>query len=315
MKFLILGSGSIGSVFGGFLAKAGHTVFLLGRKPHVQAINKRGLLIDGIWGKYLVDNLKGYTSLKELAQNSETPFDLALLTVKSYDTEIILKEYKKYFSETPPVVSLQNGLGNIEKVAKAVGIKKTIGGRVIFGVEFVEPGHVRVTVSADRTLIGGIGGSLNKSFLEMLAGTFNNAGIPADVTEEIKKFIWGKVFYNCSLNGLASIINVNYGKLLSSASTKLIMSNLIEEVFKVARAENISLDWQTPSEYARLLFEELIPKTFEHHPSMLQDINRGKRTEIDALNGAIVRMGFTHGFALPYNQTITRLIKAKEIRR
>jgi len=312
MRFLVLGAGAIGSVFGGFLAKNGHSVFLLGRKSHIQAINKRGLLIDGIWGNYLVDNIKGYTCLEELVDNSEAHFDLALLAVKSYDTEIVLKEYKRYFPETPPVVSLQNGLGNMEKIAQAVGIEKTIGARVIFGVEFEGPGHVNVTVSADRTIIGGFDGGPDRSFLEMLAGTFNNAGLPADVTDEIKKFIWGKVFYNCSLNGLASIINVNYGKLLSCDNPKQIMTKIIEEVFTVARAENISLDWESPDEYTKLLFEELIPKTFEHHPSMLQDITRGKRTEIDALNGAVVRMGDKHDIALPYNRTITQLIKAKE---
>lgn len=313
MKFLVLGAGAIGSVFGGFLAKAGHDVFLVGRKPHIQAINEKGLLIDGIWGTYTVKNLKGYTCIEELAEKCKGTFDIALLTVKSYDTETMLKELKKYSPDPPPVVSLQNGLGNIEKIQAYLGKEKTIGGRVIFGVEFIKPGHVRITVSADRTVIGGLKRGIERSFAEKVASVFTNAGIPADVTDEISRFLWGKVLYNCALNGLATLMNVNYGKLLSCNGTKQIMGNVIEEIFNVARAKNVSLDWKSPEEYKKLLFEELIPKTFEHHPSMLQDIRRGKKTEIDALNGAVVKMGEETGTELPFNWTITQLIKSKEM--
>jgi 2-dehydropantoate 2-reductase len=313
MKFLVLGAGAIGSVFGGFLAKAGHDVFLVGRKPHIQAINEKGLLIDGIWGTYTVKNLKGYTCIEELAEKCKETFDIALLTVKSYDTETMLKELKKYFPDPLPVVSLQNGLGNIEKIEAYLGKEKTIGGRVIFGVEFIKPGHVRITVSADRTVIGGLKRGIERSFVEKVASVFTNAGIPADVTDDISRFLWGKVLYNCALNGLATLMNVNYGKLLSCNGTKEIMGNVIEEIFNVARAKNVSLDWKSPEEYKKLLFEELIPKTFEHHPSMLQDIRRGKKTEIDALNGAVVKMGEEIGTELPFNWTITQLIKSKEM--
>jgi len=108
-------------------------------------------------------------------------------------------------------------------------------------------------------------------------------------------------------------MNVNYGKLLSCNGTKEIMGNVIEEIFNVARAKNVSHDWKSPEEYKKLLYEELIPKTFEHHPSMLQDIRRGKKTEIDALNGAVVKMGEEIGTELPFNWTITQLIKSKEM--
>ena len=165
MKILVLGAGAIGSVFGGFLAKAGHDVCLLGREPHIKAVNEKGLLIDGIWGTYTVRNLKGYTCIEEIANKNRGSFDIALLSVKSYDTEEMINELKKYFPELLPVVSLQNGLGNIEKIEANLGKEKTIGGRVIFGVEFIEPGHVRVTVSADRTVIGGLKGGIERSFL------------------------------------------------------------------------------------------------------------------------------------------------------
>lgn len=312
MKILVLGAGAIGSVFGGFLARAGHPVTLLGRKPHIEAIKKTGLWIEGIWGDHTIENLKGYVSLRDLKEKEQGSFDVALLSVKSYDTETMLSELTSCYPEPPPVVALQNGLGNLEKIEAWLGKEKTIGGRVIFGVEFLEPGRVKVTVAADNTVIGDLSGSPENTFVKSLAAAFNRASIPTEVTGEIKRYIWGKVLYNCALNGLATLIDVNYGALLSFAGTRTIMQTIIEEIFSVTRARNIPLEWQTPGEYSALLFEHLIPLTFDHHPSMLQDIKKGKRTEIDALNGAIVAMGNELGMDLPCNWLVTRLIKAKE---
>ncbi len=313
MNVLVLGAGAIGSVFGGLLGKAGNVVYLLGRKHHIQAIEKNGLLIDGIWGKHLVRNVKGITNLDDLSEKEKNGFEIVLLSVKSYDTELMLAELNKHFPSTPPVVSLQNGLGNIEKIESAVGREKTVGARVIFGVEFMDPGYVKVTVSADRTVIGGLKGGISWTFLEKLARTFTSAGLKADATQNINRFIWGKVLYNCALNGLATILDVNYGALLSSDRAREIMKNIIGEIFIVAEKQNISLDWEKPSEYIQLLFNDLIPRTFEHHPSMLQDIKRGKKTEIDALNGAVVKIAEDHGIRIPCNWTLTELIKAREL--
>ncbi|MEI6127526.1 MAG: 2-dehydropantoate 2-reductase, partial [Pseudomonadota bacterium] len=265
-----------------------------------------------IWGSHLVKTLRGYTSLDALALHEDSVFDAALLTVKAYDTEAALRELIKHIPDPPPVISLQNGLGNIEKLEALVGKARAIGGRVIFGVEFIEPGHVTVTVSADRTYIGSSKGGVDRSFVEHIASSFTNAGIPAEVTDDIRSFIWGKVLYNCALNPLATLLNVNYGKLLSCNETKQIMETIVQEIFLLAQARHIRLIWKKPEEFVKHLFEELIPKTFEHHPSMLQDIHRGKRTEIDALNGAVVTMGEQLDLDLPCNRTMAQLIKAKE---
>ena len=312
MKILVLGAGAIGSVFAGFLSKAGHDVCIVGRKDHIDAIKENGLLIDGIWGLHTVKGIKGYLRIDDIPESCDNKFDVVLLTVKSYDTEAMLREFKKLFSDLPPVVSLQNGLGNIDKVEELIGKKKTIGGRVIFGVEFISPGHVSITVSADRTVIGGLINGIEKEFVKKLADTFTLAGVPTDVTDDINRFVWGKVLYNCALNGLATILDENYGKLIGCDGTKIIMRGIIEEVFIVLKAKGICLDQSTTLEYEKLLFSELIPKTNNHHPSMLQDIKRGKKTEIDALNGAIVKMGMEMGLDLPHNRIVTQFVKASE---
>jgi len=312
MKILVLGAGAIGSVFGGLLAQGGNSVCLVGRKPHLDAIKHKGLLIEGIWGTHRVNSLSCYESLSDLKAHEPLTFDVILLCVKSFDTEIILRELLTHYPEPCPVISLQNGLGNIETIEKLLGKEKTIGGRVIFGVEFIDNGRVRVTVSADKTVIGGLPGGIQKGFVKSLASEFTASNIPTEVAEDIQRYIWGKVIYNCSLNGPATLLNVHYGALLSSESSKHIMTKIIEEIFVVMKHRNIVLDWRTPEEYQLILFDSLIPLTFKHHPSMLQDIMRHKRTEIDALNGAIVEMARETGTDVPYNWTVTQFIKSKE---
>jgi 2-dehydropantoate 2-reductase len=300
----------MGSVFGGYLADAGHRVVMTARRSHADAIHEKGLLIDGIWGERRVWHLHVCTSLADIPE--EGPFDAVLLSVKSYDTASALSELVKAFPNPPPVVSLQNGLGNVEMIAGCIGKEKTIGGRMIFGVEFVEPGHVTVTVSADTTKFGGLPEGIDPAFVHHLARTITAAGIPVDSVPDIERYIWEKVLYNCTLNALATIMNVPYGRLLDSDSTKEIMSHIVEEIFSVAAARGVIFGWAAPEDYCRELFDVLIPRTFEHHPSMLQDMRRGKKTEIDALNGAVVTMGAELAIDAPYNWTITQLIKAKE---
>lgn len=312
MNILVLGAGAIGSVFGGFLAQAGHHVCLIARHSHLEAIKRSGLVIEGIWGEHSIHNLTGFESLTTLQEKENTVFDIILLTVKSYDTEPMLKALTACFPDPPPIVSLQNGLGNIEIIETYAGRIKTIGGRVIFGVEFIEPGRVKVTVSADKTMLGGLPGGIERAFIENLAQMLTAAGIPAEATDSIEKYIWGKVLYNCALNGLATVMKVHYGALLAHEGSREIMRQIVAEIFKVIRAKYIELDWKTPDEYTEQLFSKLIPLTFDHHPSMLQDILRHKRTEIDALNGAVVQKGMERDIDLPYNWAITKLIKARE---
>jgi len=301
----------MGSVFGGYLADAGHRVVMIARKFHADAIAENGLLIDGIWGTRRVRSLTVYTSLEEISDPSS--FDVVLLSVKSYDTALALSDLLYYIPNPPPVVSLQNGLGNVEKIVQLIGRQKTVGCRMIFGVEVGEPGHVTVTVSADNTKLGGLPGGIDPAFVQKLAQTITAAGIATDAVPDIDRYIWGKVLYNCALNALATIMNVHYGKLLDSDGTKEIMTHIVEEIFTVAAAKGVVLDWEKPEQYLQVLFSDLIMRTFEHHPSMLQDMHRGKKTEIDALNGAVVAMGAELGIDVPCNWTITQLIKGKEL--
>jgi len=313
MRILVFGAGAIGSTVGGMLARAGHDVVLVGREPHMATVAKNGLRITGIWGEHTVRKLACHTSVDEVAQDgAAAPFDLILVTVKSYDTPGAARSVKPLVGERTIVVSLQNGYGNIETLEELIGEEQVLGGRVIFGVELVEAGHVNVTVYAEELLIGSRLGLVELDRLLEIAEVFTSAGIPTKPTQKISEHIWGKVLYNAALNPLGTILRRSYGELAANPYTRGIMDRVVVEVFAVARAGNIELLWEDPDEFLKLFYEKLLPPTAAHYPSMLRDIERGRRTEIDALNGAVARLARELEIIAPVNLTLTNQIKFLE---
>lgn len=311
MRILIMGAGAIGSVFGGFLAQAGHAVTLVGRDPHMRQIRENGLRITGIWGDHTVAFERCFVSTQALVQNGEH-FDLVLLTVKSHDTANAVQDALPLLTGESLVVSLQNGLGNVETIANAVGWKRTLAGMVIFGSEHHRPGRVSVTVSADVVRIGNWTGEVDAQRIEAIAQLVTAAGIETHHSPDIQKFIWKKVLYNCALNPLATILGSTYGFLLTTEATREVMKRVVDEAYQVAWAEEVQLFHATPELFIEHLFNDLIPPTAAHHPSMLQDIQKGKRTEIGALNEAIVCLAREHKFACRTNETLVNVIHALE---
>lgn len=309
LNVLVMGAGAVGTAVGGFLAQDGHRVTLVGRDPHMAAIRQGGLRIEGIWGRHSIAGLRALTGIGDVPRER---FDLVLITTKSYDTGDAATQVLPLLSLDSLVISLQNGLGNVETISAVVGPDRAVGGRLIFGIEIPEPGAARITVYADKVMLGSPTHRVELSRLEGVAAAFTRAGIPTEATLAIDQFIWGKVLYNCSLNPLSALLEVNYGELLEHEETRRIMTDAIEEIFAVAGARSVPLAWRTPVEYRDLLFGRLIPDTYAHHASMLQDVTRGKRTEIDALNGAIVRLGLEAGVPAPVNRVLTDMVKVKE---
>ena len=309
MNILVMGAGAVGSAVGGFLCQGGHRVSLVGRDPHMAAIRERGLRIEGIWGAHLIRGLRPFTSVHQVPGEH---FDLVLITTKSYDTGDAARQILPLASEDSLVISLQNGLGNVETISQVVGDHRAVGGRLIFGIRVPEAGRAEITVYADKVMLGSPSRKVDFARLEVIAAAFTKAGIPTEATLEIGQFIWGKVFYNCCLNPLSALLEVTYGELSEHSETRQIMTSVVEEIFAVAGAKGVSLAWRSPLEYQDILFGRLIPDTYAHHASMLQDVMRGNRTEIDALNGAVARLGEETGTPTPVNLMLTQLIKVKE---
>jgi 2-dehydropantoate 2-reductase len=242
----------------------------------------------------------------------DTEFDLIFVAVKSYDTPTIMKEYASLMRGKNLVISIQNGLGNAEIISSFVGEERTILARVIFGAEILSPGWVEVTVCADKVRLGGFKNRAQYQRVKEIAELLTSVGIESEATSEIDKYIWAKILYNSTLNPLSAILEVTYGELGKSSYARWVIRKICEEIFEVTKAHGIELFWGEPEEYLDVLFNKEIPKTSAHHSSMLQDIKRGKRTEIDALNGAIVELAKKVSVETPVNEALTNLVKFKE---
>lgn len=308
-RFLVFGAGAVGSVLGGFLRGAGHDVVLLGRARHMDAIACDGLNVEGIWGTH---QFRGFETAVGPSELSGCPAPgWILVTVKSYDTELAARIVADLLAAWPEtrVVSLQNGLGNIETLEDACG-RPVLAGRVITGAEVTAPGSVRVTVTADCVRIGepGLGATPDA---RRLARLFRQAGVPAASTHRVEQYLWAKIVYNCALNAPATLLDCVYGDLLHYESTRRLMRDVVREVYDVAGAEGIALQPASAEAYARHLFRTLIPRTAAHPPSMLQDVRLGRRTEIDALNGAVAARAERLGLRAPVNAAIADLVRAR----
>lgn len=302
----VMGAGAIGSVIGGMLARNGHKITLVGRKPHMDEIKKNGLHISGIWGEHTIRDLNAVTEPPQECQ------DIVILTVKSFDTAGAAAEAFPMVGTNTVIISIQNGLGNIETLKRIFGKDRIIGGMAIFGAILIEPGNVRVTVIASETLIGELDGSLS-SRVKDIAFMLDSSGIPAKTSDNILRDIWHKVLYNIALNPLSAIFQVSYGKIADNPHTKWLAKQMINEAFQVAIASGQHLGMNAADEYLKILWNEKLPPTRDHRSSMLQDILHGKKTEIDFINGAVVRMGAEYGIETPYNSAVVRMVKAKEL--
>ncbi len=309
-RILIAGCGALGSVFGGFLRRAGFAVTLLGRTAHLAAIESAGLRIDGLWGEHLVHGFAFARGARDLAGE----FDAALLAVKAYDTRAMAELIAPHLARQGVVISLQNGLGNVETVESAVGAERSLGARVIFGAVVPRPGQVSVTVFADPTAIGALRAGADPA-LDRAARTWaariDAAGVPAVHTDRLPALLWAKAFYNAALNPLGALLGVHYGRLPERPDSRAIMDAVIDEAHAVARAEAVELPWRDADDYRREFYGRLVPATHDHRSSMLQDLERGRRTEVDAINGAIWQRGAQRGIRTPCNEMLTRLMRLR----
>jgi 2-dehydropantoate 2-reductase len=308
MRYLVMGAGALGSVFGGLLQCRGHAVTFLGRGPHYNHITTLGLTIDGIWGEFHAGPVASQPGASDR-------FDVILLCVKSFGTREACRRVQGMLAPEGLILSVQNGLGNLEIIATAFGPERTVGARVIFGAQVIRPGLIRVTVYAEPVLMGAMVGVQPHQTLAQTITDLNQAGIPTQLVDDIIPHLWGKVLYNCALNPLGAILAVPYGTLGDNPETRHLMRQIIEEIFQVACAQGIRLSYIDAASYFKVFMERLVPATAGHWPSMWQDLEAGRRTEIEAMNGAICRYGAASGVSTPYNDAVSRLIRFLEQRR
>jgi 2-dehydropantoate 2-reductase len=272
-RILVAGCGAVGSVFACLLQGAGHAVTLLGRRAHLRAIDANGLRLTGIWGDHAA---RGFATA-ESARALDKTYDAVLVTCKSNQTGALVEEIGDRAGEGGVAISVQNGLGNIERIERVYGPRRVLAARVIFGAEIPEPGLARVTVEAEPVLLGRPRGDADACVEEWVA-VFDDAGIHCRISADIIGDLWGKVFYNCALNPLGALMGLTYGELAADGQRRAVMTRIIEEAFRVAVADGARLAWSSVDEYLELFYGRLVPATAGHRSSMLQDIEKGRPT-------------------------------------
>jgi 2-dehydropantoate 2-reductase len=296
---MVMGAGSIGSLFGAHLAEAGNDVVLVGRKEHVQAIRRNGLEIQGKDVVTRIVKLSSVTSTKQV----KGPFDLILLTVKAYDTIKAVLEVQELIDDKTAVLCLQNGLGIEEIVSKTV--KNPMRGVTMHASLLLEPGIISHTGFGD-TFIGERDGLITKR-AKTISDTLSKAGLNTKITGNIDNVVWTKTLINSAINPVGALTGLKNGELLQVPALEKLMTRTIEEGASVADKIGVSLNENLVS-----LTFKTAKLTSDNKNSMLQDILRKKRTEIDFINGAISEYGRKNQVPTPVNDVLTDLIKALE---
>lgn len=312
MKIAVVGPGALGCLVGGFLSKSGEEVWFLDKHPErANKLSNDGIKIEGISGEYNI-KVKATCDPKEIGVS-----DLVIICVKSYDTEQATKNTKALVSDNTLVLTLQNGLGNIEVIGEIVGQEKVIGGTTSHGSTSLGDGHIR-HAGKGETIIGrwyqpparkGVRKwQIPRRRLEEVASALRKANFETKVSDNIKEIIWSKLIINVGINALTSIIRLKNGAILEYEWTRNIMRQAVLEATKIAKRRRISLIYSDPVKKV----ESVCSSTADNLSSMLQDILRKKRTEIEYINGAIVSEGDNLEIPTPVNSILTDLVRAIE---
>ena len=296
MHFLVVGPGAMGCLFAARLKRAGYEVTLLDYLPdRARHINNQGIVVKGVTGEYTV-------KVRTVADRISISPDFVLICVKSYKTKEAAEKIKPWLNPEAFVVTLQNGVGNLEILEELFSKEKVFGGITAQGSTLLGPGKIK-HAGQGETIIGPEKNS--DSPLEKIVSAFNMAGFKTRSIKNVVDLIWGKLIINVGINGLSAITRLKNGRLGEVDGTRRIMEAAVKEAVAVAHAKNIRLPYPDP--FTRVI--EVCRDTAENIASMLQDVLKQRMTEIDFINGAIVREGIALGIPTPVNHTLTCLVK------
>lgn len=305
-RVAVVGAGAVGCYYGGMLARAGAPVTLIGRRAHMDAIARDGLLLDRLSGaeRVRVEVSTGIDAVRGA--------QIVLVCVKTVDTETVAKELQAQLATGAIVLSLQNGVNNVERMRASAQID-AIPAVVYVAAAMAGPGHVKHSGRGDL-VIGTLphavadGGGEASIDLNALSAVFERAEIPCRVSQNIRLELWAKMVLNCGYNAISALGRARYGRMAQSPDIVALMRQAIAETIAVARAEGVQLDEAGMIEAGHKLGAAMS----EARSSTSQDIERGRPTEIDSLNGYIARRGAELGVPTPVNQMLYALVKLLE---
>jgi len=301
MKIAILGAGAMGSLFGAKLSPLADVWLVDPWAAHIQAMQNAGLHLIELDGAERTVPVQATSDPIEVGEG----VDLAIIFVKSHQTAEAAGWARPLLKRDGLVLTLQNGLGNLETIACEVGANRAVQGVTAHGATLVEPGRVR-HAGQGLTHI-----AMQPSIAHQIADIvklFEQAGFETHLSDHLDSLLWGKLIINAGINALTAILRVRNGLLAEEESARALMSAAVEEAVQVAQAKGVALPYDEPLERVRAVAVATGP----NRSSMLSDVLRGVPTEIDVINGAIVREGAGLGIVTPVNQTLVRLIKAIE---
>lgn len=315
LRVLIYGGGAVGLGVAGCLLKSGVETTILARPQTAMALKAHGLVRTGIFGDYMAppESLVVVESLDSIGART---FDVILVCTKSFDSPNAARDlanHRGLFGTNTAIVLFQNGWGNAESFTQLFDPLRVFNARVITGFIRPRPNEVVITVHADSIHIGSLFGADAKP-LAWLAEAITTGGIPAMLTDSIEKDLWAKMLYNCALNPLGAILDVPYGKLAESSHSRAIMDTVIDETFAVMTAAGYRTHWVSADGFRKVFYDRLVPDTALHRSSTLQDLRAGKRTEIDALTGAVLKLADKQRTNTPVSRILYELIRFIETR-
>ncbi len=302
MRILVVGAGSMGTLVASMLGRTGKDdVWLFCRKDDVAGrVNGRGILVEGVSGVWQA-RVKACIDARQVQEP-----ELVVICVKSYDTKSAVKAIKPVVGDSTYVLTLQNGMGNVELLQDAVGAEKVIAGITNMGATLLEPGRVR-HAGKGETVIGRVDGKIPVA-MRSIREAFNRASIETKVARDIRSFLWSKLLINAGINPLTALTRLNNGKLVEFEETRGLMRQAVTEGVKLAKRKKIKLIYDDP--LAKV--EAVCEATSGNVSSMLQDVLRKRHTEIDSINGFIVRQGQELGIPVPVNTVLRDLVRTME---
>jgi 2-dehydropantoate 2-reductase len=298
-RIAVVGAGAVGGYFGGMLARAGAPVLFIGRKSFVDAVTTHGLVIEQPAGRRQIP------IDATIDVSAVSAADIILFCVKSNDTVSAAKEIAPFISRQTLVISLQNGVDNIGRIREVVK-SEVLPAAVYIGVSVPQPGRIKHVARGD--LIVGPENERTKSVQEI----FTRAGIGCRITSNIDGEMWVKLLCNCALNAISALAHARYGEIADNADARQVMQKVVDEVLAVAAAAGVTLPEIGDSRAAMAAAMKIATQMREVFSSTAQDIERGKPTEIDSLNGYIARRGAELSIAVPVNQTLFALVRLAE---
>lgn len=300
MKIYMIGAGAMGGVYGGLLTRAGYDVTLVDiRKDHIDKIRRDGLTVEGVHGTHVI------RLPSQLGASGLPPADLTIIFTDANSTTEAARTAKLLLKPDGCALTLQNGIGNVEALVAELGKEKVIAGVSMNSA--ASPGLARSAYThGGMTSIGELDGK-DTERIRKVAEMFNKAEIPTEIVADPMSQIWGKFAHNCAVNALAAVSGLRTGELFRVPEMNALQEHVIDEILAVVKGKG----WQLPEKDPRKKIREHSRMRY-NKPSMLQHMEKGQRTEIDALNGALVREARALGIPVPYNETIVALVKGME---